>query len=90
MKAFPIHILVYFGSHGIASGFPYLPHSPIQVEFEEEDVRARLSWERKEVEVPGNSAEVLYSVLVSSEGTTKQDSKEVYRSALGPLHVCGQ
>ncbi len=40
---------------------------------------ARLSWERKEVEVPGSTGEVRYSVLVSSEGA-KQDSKEVYRS----------
>ena len=53
--------------------------STMQVEYDEEEVTAKLSWERKEVEVPGETKEVVYSVMATSEGG-KQEGKEVYRS----------
>ena len=57
----------------------------MQVEFDKEAVTATLSWERKEVEVPDGSAEVVYTVLASSD-EAKQDSKEVYKSVSYSLH----
>ena len=48
----------------------------MQVEYDQEEVSARLSWERKEVEIPGGKEEVVYSVLVCSD--EKQEGKEVY------------
>lgn len=49
----------------------------MQAEFEEESRTARLSWERKDVEVPEGMEEVEYSVLAYCDD--KKDSRKVYR-----------
>ena len=49
----------------------------LQIAFDEKEGKATISWERKDLEVPGESREVNYTIMASYDGSS--DSKEVYK-----------
>lgn len=49
----------------------------MQVDFNQEALTARLSWEKKVVEVPESTEEVVYTVLTYCDD--KPDGRKVYR-----------